>query len=138
MATIEQREAEIALAEEQKRIRPDDIGAVLATRDKVERKAMQKSRLRRFLGEIRTMFDLLRDYWNGSYRVVPWYSIAAIAGALLYIFNPLDLIPDLILTFGLMDDAAVTAACLRMVSGDLEAYRQWKASQGATETKPSP
>ncbi|MDX1635071.1 MAG: YkvA family protein [Marinobacter sp.] len=138
MGKVEQREAEIALAQERERIRPDDLGAVLATRNQVERKAMRKGRLRRFLGDIRTMFDMLRDYWNGSYRAVPWYSIAAIAGALLYIFNPLDMVPDLILTFGLVDDAAVTAACLRMVSGDLDAYRRWRAGRKATETKPAP
>ncbi len=135
MANTEQQKAEIALAEEQERIQPDDLGAVLATREQVERKAMRQGRLRRFLGEIRTMFDMLRDYWNGSYRAVPWYSVAAIAGALLYIFNPLDMVPDLIVTFGLMDDAAVTAACLRLVSGDLEAYRRWKAGRAGTETK---
>lgn len=136
MNRVEQQEAEIALAEEQQRIRPEDLGRVLATRERVEEKAMRRSRLRRFLGDIRTMFDMLRDYWNGSYRAVPWYSVAAIAGALLYIFNPLDLVPDLILTFGLIDDAAVTAACLRLVGGDLDAYRRWKAGRGSPETPP--
>lgn len=138
MARVNQHEAEIALAEEQRRVRPDDLGAVLATREQVERKANRKGRLRRFAGDIRTMFDMVRDYWNGSYRAVPWYSIAAIAGALLYIFNPLDLIPDLILTFGLVDDAAVTAACLSMVSSDLDAYRRWRAARSGTETNQAP
>ena len=47
------------------------------------------------------MFSLIRDYWYGHYRAIPWKSIAAVAGALLYVLNPLDLIPDLIFGFGL-------------------------------------
>ena len=50
------------------------------------------------------MFSMLRDYWNGSYRDIPWKSIAAVAGALLYVMNPLDFIPDLIVGIGFVDD----------------------------------
>ena len=40
----------------------------------------------------------------------------------LYILNPLDLIPIV----GQIDDAAVVAACLLMVRQDLHRYKKWK------------
>jgi len=69
---------------------------------------------------------MVRDYLKGNYRSVPWKSIAAIAGALLYVLNPLDVIPDFILAFGFLDDAGVVALCLKMVESDLHRYAAWQ------------
>ena len=44
----------------------------------------------------------------------------------LYVLNPLDLIPDLIFGFGLVDDAGVVALCLKLVESDLHRYAAWK------------
>ena len=46
--------------------------------------------------------------------------------SLLYVLNPLDLIPDLIFGFGLVDDAGVVALCLKLVESDLHRYAAWK------------
>ena len=67
-------------------------------------------------------------------RSVPWKTIAAVAGALLYVLNPLDFIPDLILGFGFLDDAGVVALCLKLVESDLHRYAAWKEHQ--VETNP--
>jgi len=53
-------------------------------------------------------------------------TIAAIIGSLLYIFSPIDLIPDLIPVAGLLDDAAVLGLCLNGISADLKNYSAWK------------
>jgi uncharacterized membrane protein YkvA (DUF1232 family) len=45
---------------------------------------------------------------------------------LLYVLNPLDLIPDFLPLVGQIDDAAVVAACLLMVRQDLHKYKKWK------------
>ena len=92
----------------------------------VEEKVKNSGRLNRFSTDIKLMFSLIRDYWYGHYRAIPWKSIAAVAGALLYVLNPLDLIPDLIFGFGLVDDAGVVALCLKLVESDLHRYAAWK------------
>ena len=49
--------------------------------------------------------------------------------ALLYIFSPIDLVPDVIPGIGLLDDAAVTALCLSLIKSDLEKYKSFKEEQ---------
>ncbi|WP_166269430.1 YkvA family protein [Marinobacter caseinilyticus] len=133
MSTISNEQAESALQAHADDVNQRDLSHVLSKRAAIEAKAQRKGPLRRFLEDIQVMFSMLGDYWNGRYRAVPWMSIAAIAGALLYVLNPIDLIPDLIVGFGLFDDAAVLAACLSMVESDLATYAAWKHQQSSEE-----
>lgn len=111
-------------------------GAFPVGRNDVERVLGQQDRLRRLLwvvGALRPLADdaldllcLLRDYFAGRYPDVPRGTVATVAFALLYVLNPLDLIPDVIAILGWGDDAAVLTACLGLVRGDLEAWRNWR------------
>ena len=49
--------------------------------------------------------------------------------ALLYVFNPFDLLPDVLPIIGAVDDAAVVGACLLLIERDLRQYRSWKENQ---------
>ena len=126
MSVISDRQTRQALDRESRNVREDDLKSLLERQRKVEQKVHASGRLRRFSTDIRLMFSLLRDFWNGRYRQIPWKSVAAIAGALLYVLNPLDLIPDVIIGFGLLDDAGVVALCLKLVESDLHRYAAWK------------
>ena len=116
MAAISQERAREELDRESSKVNRDDIEALLERQKKIEAKVQAGGKLERFSTDIRLMFSLLRDYWNGRYRQIPWKSVAAIAGALLYVLNPLDLIPDVLIGFGLLDDAGVVALCLKMAA----------------------
>lgn len=129
MTAFSERRAQKELDKEAGKIHPDDLEAVLARQRTIEKKVKGSGRLSRFTTDIGLMFSLLRDYWRRDYREIPWKSIAAIAGALLYVLNPLDFIPDIILGFGFLDDAGVVALCLKLVEGDLHRYAAWKEHQ---------
>jgi len=60
-------------------------------------------------------------------------------GTLLYALNPLDLIPDLLFGFGLLDDAGMVALCfgLELEESDLHRYAAWKETTGADPESPS-
>jgi uncharacterized membrane protein YkvA (DUF1232 family) len=105
-------------------VKETDVDDVL----KKEQQIIKKTRgpLAKFLDDIRTLFSLLKDYRNGSYRDVPWAAIAGIAASLLYVFSPLDLIPDAIPVLGLVDDAAVLGICLKSIGGILTKYQAYK------------
>ncbi|MBT8318502.1 MAG: DUF1232 domain-containing protein, partial [Gramella sp.] len=72
---------------------------------------------------------MLKDYRKGVYTKVPWFTIATIAFAFLYILNPLDIIPDFIPGLGYIDDLGVLTFGLRFIESDLHNYLDWKLEQ---------
>jgi len=133
MPRFSDKRAQKRLRRESDRVHQEDLGALLAQQRAIESKVRGSGRLQRFSTDIRLMFSMLRDYWNGSYHRLPWKTVAAVAGALLYVMNPLDAIPDLIFGLGLLDDAGVVALCLKLVESDLHRYAAWKAQQSSAD-----
>lgn len=129
MALFSQKNAEEQLNAESEKVDRADLETVLERQRAIEEKVKGSGRLERFSTDIKLMFSMVRDYWYGNYRSVPWKTIAAVAGALLYVLNPLDAIPDLIFGFGFLDDAGVVALCLKLVESDLHRYAAWKEQQ---------
>lgn len=114
-----------------KGVTDDDIGKVVGRADEIAAKFSKGGPLGRFMNDAQLLLSIVQDYWNGNYREIPWLSLAAIVFALLYVLNPLDLIPDMIPIVGQLDDAAVVAICLICVEQDLHNYRDWKVKQAA-------
>ena len=106
-------------------ITEEDVKVVLEKRDEIEKKFKGNGPLKRFVEDVKLLFALVEDYWDGVYREVPWWTVAAIVFALLYVLSPIDLIPDFIPIIGYTDDALVVAACLAMVHEDLQNYKEW-------------
>ncbi len=123
------RKAQEQLRSQTEKVHRRDLETVLARQQTIERKVNESGSLKRFGEDIRLMLSMIRDYWYGNYRRVPWRTIAAVAGALLYVLNPLDAIPDVILAAGFLDDAGVVALCLKLVEADLQRYAEFKAGQ---------
>lgn len=85
-------------------------------------------KLKHFFEQGKTMLSMVRDYWKGSYREVPYWAISAVSLALLYVLNPADVVPDVLLGVGYLDDATVVAFCLKLVQRELERYEEWVAA----------
>lgn len=90
-------------------------------------------KLRTLVEQARVMLSMVKDYWSGGYREIPYWAIGAMALALLYVLNPADLFPDFILGVGYLDDAAVIAFCLKLVEQELERYKQWLAAKAKSD-----
>ncbi len=129
------RKAQRKFEEQIKKVKPEDVEKVLKKREEIEEKL--KSQLRKFIYEIKLLFELLSDFKSGKYREVPWHTIAAIVAALLYVLNPLDVIPDFIPVVGQIDDAFVLGLCLTLIEKDLNKYNKykvWKEEQKEEKT----
>ena len=77
------------------------------------------------LSHIPVFVSLIRDYIKKEY-LVPMGTIIAVLSALIYFLSPVDLIIDSLPIIGLIDDAAVVAACLKLVNSDIEEYIEWR------------
>jgi uncharacterized membrane protein YkvA (DUF1232 family) len=53
--------------------------------------------------------------------------------AVLYILNPLDIIPDFVPFLGYIDDLTVFGFVLKLINEDLSSYEEWRSEQKATE-----
>ncbi|MBO4126935.1 YkvA family protein [Streptococcus suis] len=79
------------------------------------------------------MISMVRSYVKRDYTVLPKGAILATIGALIYFFSPLDALPDFLFGPGLLDDAFVLNACLKLVKSDVDDFRNWQASQWKVE-----
>jgi uncharacterized membrane protein YkvA (DUF1232 family) len=108
------------------KITEKDVVKVVEKSDEIEKKFRSRGPLQRFIDDGKLLISAIQDYWSGKYRKMPWGTVAAVVFTLIYVFNPLDLIPDVLPIIGEIDDAAVVAACLFLVERDLLAYKEWK------------
>ncbi len=106
-----------------------DVGKVVARSDEIQRKFGAGGPLGRFVDDGRLLIGMVKDYWARKYRQIPFGTVAAAAFTLIYVLNPLDLIPDVLPVIGQVDDAAVVAGCLLLIEQDLRAYRKWRQGQ---------
>ena len=129
MFKFAKRQAEEKLRKDALMVTEEDLNKVLIKRDQIEEKFKNNGPLRRFFTDLKLLFSVIHDYIKGEYRVIPYWSIAAIVAALLYVLAPIDLITDFIPVVGYIDDALVVAACWAMVERDLYNYKDWKEKQ---------
>lgn len=107
-----------------------DVQTVAAQAEKAKGIFGRAKQLFAYCKDIMNILAMLRDYTSGAYTEVPWRVIAALTGAVVYVFSPIDLVPDLIPIFGFADDATVFAAVLSFARIDINAYLSWKLSKG--------
>ncbi|HEM4067224.1 TPA: DUF1232 domain-containing protein [Streptococcus suis] len=79
------------------------------------------------------LISMVRSYIRRDYNKLPKGTILATIGALIYFFSPIDALPDFILGAGLLDDAFVLNACLKLIKTDVDDFRSWQASQWKAE-----
>jgi uncharacterized membrane protein YkvA (DUF1232 family) len=115
------------IKEEAKKVKREDVKSVIEKEEEIKSKV--KGPLKRYFEDIKLFFSLLKDFISGEYTEVPWFTIAAITVSLLYVLNPVDVIPDFIPIIGQIDDAVVVSVCLMLIEEDLEAYKNWKLSR---------
>jgi uncharacterized membrane protein YkvA (DUF1232 family) len=126
MKIVNEKEARKSILEEAGKMNNSDFENAWRTKDKSIKMPSRSSFPKRFLVDIKDLFLMVKDYLNGKYRETPFWIIAAIAGVLIYVINPLDLIPDVIPILGLIDDVIVIFLCISLVRLDLNKYRRWK------------
>lgn len=88
-----------------------------------------RSRLGSLRDDVPGLIRLVRAYASGDYRRLPWKSLLLVTGALAYFVTPLDLIPDILIGTGFLDDAVVVAYVLKAIRDDLARFADWEATR---------
>ena len=125
--TINKAQAETVLAEYADKVGTADVNNVLGKEDEIKKLFKRVKVLARYLNDLCEIFELLRDRVTGRYKEIPWRTIAALTGALIYALSPIDLLLDFIPGIGFLDDAIVIGLAVKLAQPDLEKYREWKA-----------
>ena len=100
---------------------------IAVTRKRASRGGLVKS----LRDDLSVLQALCVAWWRGEYRAVSKQALVAAVAGLLYFLSPLDAIPDWIPGLGFLDDLAVLTWVMRKWSGELDAFRAWRASQSA-------
>lgn len=74
---------------------------------------------------LQIFFRMIRAWVAGKY-CAPADSILMVVAGVIYFASPFDLIPDALLVFGLMDDAAVIGCVARANLKAISNFRKWE------------
>ena len=81
----------------------------------------------------KVLISLIRAYAKKQYTDVSIGTILLSIACLIYVVNPLDLIPDYVFGVGLIDDAAAIGLVLQAIHMDLDKYKRWQIANGKRE-----
>ena len=74
------------------------------------------------------MLRLIRAYSEGKYCDLPESTLVVIIAAIIYVVNPLDVIPDALPALGYLDDATVIALAVRRSRQALDDFMVWETT----------
>lgn len=92
----------------------------------IEDKVKAMPKLHGLWKDVLLCLELVRDYHRGEYKQIAPWAIAAVVFGLLYLVDPLELIPDVIPVVGYLDDVAVMLLILKLVKMELAKYSAWR------------
>ena len=102
---------------------------VIEKTQEVEDKVKRIPGLHKLWTDIVLCLELVGDYRSGEYRHIAHWAIVAVVLGLLYLINPVELIPDVIPVVGYLDDVAVMVLILKLVRAELEEYAAWRKAR---------
>ena len=99
---------------------------ISASKEKLHQINFENSKISKLGNTLRTMIRMVQAYANGSYREMPWKSLLALLGGLIYFMMPVDLIPDFIPFTGLLDDFTVVMFISGAIQQDIRDFLEWE------------
>jgi uncharacterized membrane protein YkvA (DUF1232 family) len=126
---MSEKSTEKYIQEGARKVTTGDFLKVIDKSQEIKKKFSGGGPLRRFVEDGKLLLAIVKDYWAGNYRRIPYGIVAAIVFVLVYVFNPFDIVPDFLPLIGEIDDAAIVGASLMAVERDLFKYRDWKQGQ---------
>jgi len=120
--------------------RPFKIVSVLnETAEKLADKKSSTNKFRQLFDVALTLVRLVQAYVNGEYRQIATSTIVSGLAVLLYVLNPIDLIPDFIPVLGFLDDLSLISWFVGKFQGELLRFQEWeRAAHGQSAGSSQP
>jgi uncharacterized membrane protein YkvA (DUF1232 family) len=110
-----------------RKVSEEDVRRVVSRRRELDEKFKKvPEKLTKLVNQVKLLYELVRSYVDGTYREIPWISIAMAAAALVYFLAPIDIVPDMIPGIGYIDDLLVVRFALSAIGSDLRTYCEFK------------
>ena len=95
-----------------------------------------KFNLVKIVQDFSSFFPMLWAICRGRWKI-PWNTLFWAILCLVYLFSPIDLLPDVLPLIGITDDGAFILLVLTLLHKDLEAFRAHQAaSQNIIDVTP--
>ena len=108
---------------------PRRVSKLIETsRKKISNLDLGEEEFKGILGTIKTFIRMLRAFRSGTYTEIPWLTVLAVVGALIYFITPIDLLPDFIPVTGYLDDFSLILIVYNRFKGDIIAFQAWENS----------
>lgn len=75
---------------------------------------------------LNALLKMLKAYFRGEYKEIPKATILKFLAAIIYFVWIVDLIPDFLIGFGYLDDAALLAWVVSSFKKDLNRFEEWE------------
>jgi uncharacterized membrane protein YkvA (DUF1232 family) len=90
--------------------------------------AMPKEPFAETWAYFQAMLRLIRAYAEGTYIGASESTLVVVIAAIIYVVNPLDVIPDALPALGYLDDATVIALAVRRSRQALDDFMAWETT----------
>ncbi|MCY7918834.1 YkvA family protein [Bacillus vallismortis] len=87
---------------------------------------LKRKNRKKCIEHITVFFQMLRDWRKGDYPRSQVRTLLLLTAAILYIAMPLDIMPDVILGLGIIDDAAVLGLLWTLIKKEMSQYEIWR------------
>ena len=89
-----------------------------------------KGKLARVRREGLLLAKLAKDAITGRYRGLKKRNLLLIVAGLMYLVNPMDILPDFLFAIGFADDMGVLMYVFKKLDGEIKAYEAWRDEEG--------
>ena len=72
------------------------------------------------------LWKMAKDTLTGRYRGLKKRNLFLIVAGLMYLVNPMDLVPDFLFTIGFADDVGVLMYVFKKLDQEIKAYEAWR------------
>lgn len=109
---------------------PSEALAVISSaRAKLERDNIKQA-LGNRITDLKVFLRMMKAYALGQYKDISKKHLVLCVLAVLYFLNPADVVPDVVVGLGLVDDLAVINWVYLKLIGEIEKFKNWEKIRG--------